>query len=64
MARKRPRVRFPPDPRWAGMYQGGELHLQCGCGGFDSRSVHHAVGLKPWGKDPRLAERYELLPVK
>ena len=32
------------DPRrdrdWEGMYQGGELHLQCGCGRFDSGPFH------------------------
>jgi hypothetical protein len=25
---------------WAGMFQGGELDLQSGCDGFDSRPVH------------------------
>jgi hypothetical protein len=34
------------DPRrnraWGDMYQGGELHLQCGCGRFDSGSLHDA----------------------
>ena len=26
---------------WAGMYQGGDRHLQCPCGEFDSHPVHH-----------------------
>ena len=25
---------------WAAMFQGGEGHLQCTCGGFDSLAVH------------------------
>ena len=26
---------------WASMIQGGEEHLQCTCGEFDSHLVHH-----------------------
>jgi hypothetical protein len=35
---------------WGGMYQGGELHLQCGCGRFDSGPLHHltAASVAKW----------------
>ena len=34
------RVRFPSHTQRGGMFHGGELHLQCGCGRFDSGPLH------------------------
>lgn len=36
---------------WGSMYQGGELHLQCDCGGFDSHLFHqYKLIFHPKGK--------------
>lgn len=32
------------DSSWVGMYQGGDEHLQCSCGEFDSPPIHQKFG--------------------